>query len=63
MKLLIIDFMVKLSMVSIDSWTDVELRLREILMMIPEKILLGLSIMTVADMIQLPPVRGKLIFP
>ena len=32
-------------------------------MMIPEKILLGLSIMTVAGMIQLPPVRGKLIFP
>ena len=32
-------------------------------MMIPEKILLGLSIMIVADMLQLPPVRGKLIFP
>ena len=31
-------------------------------MMIPEKIFAGLSVMAVADLLQLPPVRGKLIF-
>ena len=49
-------------MVSSDLWTDIDSRLGEILMMIPEKAFGGLSIMTVADSLQLPPVRGKLIF-
>ena len=31
-------------------------------MMILEKIFAGLSVMTVAGLLQLPPVRGKLIF-
>ena len=30
--------------------------------MIPEKAFVGLSVMTVADLLQLPPVRVKLIF-
>ena len=30
--------------------------------MIPEKVFVYLSAMTVADLFQLPPVRGKLIF-
>ena len=47
-------------MVSSDLWTDIESRLGEIFMMIPEKA--GLSVITVADLHQLPPVRGKLIF-
>ena len=59
MKLLIID---ELSMVSNDLWTDIDLRLGEIFMIIPEKTFAGLSVMTLADLLQLPPVRGKLIF-
>ena len=31
-------------------------------MMIPEKAFVGLSIMTKADLLQLPSIRGKLIF-
>ena len=31
-------------------------------MMFPEKAFAGLSVLTVADLLQLPPVRGKLIF-
>ena len=31
-------------------------------MMIPEKTFAGLSVMMVADLFQLPPVRGKLMF-
>ena len=31
-------------------------------MMIPEKAFAGLSVMTVANLLQLPPVRGKIIF-
>ena len=31
-------------------------------MMSPEKAFLGLSVMTVVDLLQLPPVRGKLIY-
>ena len=30
--------------------------------MIPEKAFAGLSVITVADLLQLPPVRGKLYF-
>ena len=58
-KVLIID---ELSMVSSDLWGAIDSRLGEIFMMIPEKAFTGLSVMTVADLLQLPPVRGKLIF-
>ena len=53
-KLLIID---ELSMVSSDLWKDIDSRLGEIFMTIPEKELAGLSVMTVADFLQLHPVR------
>ena len=51
-----------LSMLSSDLWTDIDSRLGEIFMMIPEISFAGLSVVTVADLLQLPPVRGKLIF-
>ena len=47
-KLLITD---ELSMVSSNLWTDVESRLREMFMMIPEKAFAGLSVLTVADLL------------
>ena len=56
---LIID---EFSTVSCDLWTDIDSRLRETSVMIPEKTFSGLSVMTVADLLQQPPVRGKLIF-
>ena len=52
----------ELSIVSGGLWTDNDSRLGEIFMMVPEKVFAGLSIVTVADLLQLPPVRGKLIF-
>ena len=52
-KLLIID---ELSMVSSDLWTDIDSRLGEISLMIPEKAFAGLSVMAVTDLLQLPPV-------
>ena len=58
-KFLIID---ELSMVSSDLWTDTDSRLGEIFMMFPEKAFAGLSLLTVADLLQLPPVRGKLTY-
>ena len=58
-KCLIID---ELSMVSSDLWADINSRLGEIFAMIPQEAFAGLSVMTVADLLQLPPVRGKLIF-
>ena len=58
MKLLITD---KLSMVSSDLWTDIDSRCEKIFVMIPEEAFASLSVMTVADLLQLPPVRGKLI--
>ena len=48
-KLLIID---ELSMVSSDLWKGIGSRLHEIFMMIPEKAHAGLSVMTVADLLQ-----------
>ena len=36
--------------------------LREIFMMIPEKAFSGISVMTVVNLLQLPPVRIKLMF-
>ena len=50
-KLLIVD---ELSMLSSDLSTDFDSRLGEILMMIPEKLFTGLSVMAVADFLQLP---------
>ena len=49
-------------MVSSHLWRDIDSRLREIFMMIPEKAFAGLSVMTVTDLLQLPPARRKLIF-
>ena len=49
-------------MVSSDLWKVIELSLGEIFMMIPEKAFACLSVMTVADLLQLLPVRGKHIF-
>ena len=46
--------------VSSNLWTDIDSRLGEIFMMIPEKSFAGLSVMTVADLIQFPPVTEKL---
>ena len=59
MKLLIID---ELSMVSSGLWADIDSRLGEIFMMVPEVAFAGLSVMTVVDLFQPPPVSGKLIF-
>ena len=58
-KLLITD---ELSMVSSDLWTDIDSRLGEIFVIIPQKAFADLSVMAVADLLQLPPVRGKPIF-
>ena len=58
-KLLIID---ELFMASSDLWTDIDSRLGERFTMIPKKAFAGLPVMTVADFLQLPSVRGKLIF-
>ena len=52
----------ELSIVSGGLWTDNDSRLGEIFMMVPEKVFAGLSVVTVADLLQLPPVSGKLIF-
>ena len=49
-------------MVSRGLWTDIDTRLGEIIMMIPEKVFAGLSVMVVADLFQLPPLSGKHIF-
>ena len=58
-KLLIID---EISMTSSDLWTDIDSELGEVFIMIPEKAPAGLSVMAVADLLQLPPVTWKLIF-
>ena len=50
MKLLIID---KLSMVSGDLWACIDSKLGDIFLMIHEKAFAGLSVMTVADSLQL----------
>ena len=46
-------------MVSRGLWTDIDTRLGEIIMMIPEKVFAGLSVMVVADLFQLPPLSGN----
>ena len=48
------------STISSDSWTDVDSRLVEIFMMIPEKTFAGLLVMIVVDLLQLPPDIGEL---
>ena len=58
-KFLVID---ELSMVSNGLWTDIGSELGGIFIMIPEKVFARPSIMTAADLLQLPPIRGKLIF-
>ena len=50
------------SMVSSYLRTHINSRLGEIFIMIPKKAFAGLLIMNEADFLQLPPVRGKLIF-
>ena len=50
-------------MVSIDLWININSRLEEIFMMIPEKAFAGPSVMTVGDFHQHPLVLGKFIFP
>ena len=52
MKFLIID---ELSMVLSDLWTNIDSRLGGTVMMIPEKAFANLSVMSVADLLQLPP--------
>ena len=49
-------------MVSSDLWTDIDSRLGETFMMISENAFAGLSVMTIANLLQLVPVRAKLIF-
>ena len=51
-----------MNLVSSDLWTDIDSRLGETFTIIPKKAFAGLSVMTVADLIQLLPVKGKLIF-
>ena len=63
-KLLEVEFLIiiELSIVSSDLWTAIESRLGKILMMVPGKAFAGLSVMTIPNLLRLPPVRGKLIF-
>ena len=49
-------------MVLSNLWTNIDSRLGEIFIVIPEIAFPGLSVMTVTDLLQLPPVGGKLIF-
>ena len=59
MNCLIID---ELSMVSSDFWTDINSKMGEIFMMIPEKAFAGLSVVTIADLLYLSPVRENSYF-
>ena len=47
-------------MVSNNLWTGIDSRLGEIFMMTPEKVFDGLSVLTIAHLLQLTPFRGKL---
>ena len=57
--MLIVD---ELSMVLRDLWTNIDSRLGEIFMTIPEEALADLSVVTVTDLLQLLRVWGKFIF-
>ena len=59
MKFVIID---GFSMVSSDLPRERYSRLEEVFMIIPEKLFGGISVLTVADHPQLPPVYKKLLF-
>ena len=52
----------ELSIISSNLWTDIDSRLEEIFVMIPENEFAGLSVTTVANFLELPPVKWKLIF-
>ena len=58
LKCLIVD---ELSLVSSNLWTDIDSRLGELFLMILEKAFADLSVMTVGNFLQLPPVRIKLV--
>ena len=60
MKLLITD---EPSMVSSDLWINIKPGLGKIFMMIAEIAFTGLSVMAVADLLQLLSVKEKLMFP
>ena len=49
-------------MVTSDLQTDTDSMLGELFMLIPVKAFAGLSVITVEDLLKLPPVREKLIF-
>ena len=59
MKFLIIG---ELSTVSNDLWTDIDSRLGEIFMIIPEKVSAGVSVVTVSLLLELSRLKGKLLF-
>ena len=59
MKFLIIG---ELSTVSNDLWTDIDSRLGEIFMIIPEKVFAGISVMTVSFLLELSRLKGFSIF-
>ena len=50
------------SMVSTNLWIDIDSSLGEVFSIIPKKAFPDLSVTTVADFLQLPRTRGKLIF-
>ena len=52
----------RLFMASSGSWIDIDSRLREIFMLIPENIFSGFSVMTAADLLYLPQVRGNFVY-
>ena len=49
-------------MVSSDLWTDIDSKLGEMFMMIPENVFTDFSVMAVADLLQVPSVGVKFIF-
>ena len=59
MKFLIIG---ELSTVSNDLWTDIDSRLGEIFMIIPEKVFAGVSVVTVSFLLELSRLKRKLLF-
>ena len=52
----------ELSTVLVELWIDIVSRVGEIFIMIPGKAFTGLAVMTLADLLQQPPVREKRIF-
>ena len=49
-------------MVSSDLWTYIDSKSGEIFIMIPEKNFVGLSVTSVPNLLELPPIREKLVF-